>query len=141
MEQGKDNSLYPLLAQSDYILISTPLTDETRGMMDAQAFSHVKPGAVLINVGRGPIIDESVMIEELKPGGRLKGAALDVFAVEPLPLTSELWTLPNTLISPHNMDKTEMFMHESTDFFLNENVQRFIRNIPLLNPVNPLSGY
>ena len=141
MDQGYESSLYPLLRQSDYILISTPLTDETRGMIDRVAFSHVKQGAVIINVGRGPIIDEQVMIEELRPGGKLKGAALDVFTEEPLPCTSELWTMDNVLLSPHNMDKTDTFMHESTEFFLNENVQRFVRNQPLLNPVNPFTGY
>jgi len=140
-EGGKEKSLYLLLQQSDYILISTPLTDETKGMIDKEAFEHIKPGAVIINVGRGPIIDETIMIQELKPGGKLKGAALDVFTVEPLPETSELWTLPNTLISPHNMDKTELFMHESTEFFLYENIPRFLRNQTLFNPVNPFSGY
>jgi phosphoglycerate dehydrogenase-like enzyme len=141
LDQGNAHSLYPLLSQSDYILVSAPLTDQTRGMMDSVAFSHMKQGAVIINVGRGPIIDDDAMIRELQPGGRLKGAALDVFSMEPLPSTSQLWSLDNVLLSPHNMDLTTTSNIESTDFFLNENVPRFLRKQPLLNPVNPWTGY
>ncbi len=72
---------------------------------------------------------------------KLKGAALDVFHTEPLPQDSELWELDNILISPHNMDKTSTFMHEATEFFVNENVPRFICGEELLNPVDVEVGY
>ena len=80
------------------------------------------------------------MIKALQTG-KLKGAALDVFHQEPLPATSELWDLPNVLLSPHNMDQTVTFMHEATEFFLNENLPRFICGEELLNPVDPNLGY
>ena len=92
-------SLNQLFSESDYIVVSAPLTEETRGMIGREQFEHAKDGAVLINVGRGPIIDEDAMIEALK-NGKLKGAGLDVFATEPLPTTSELWRLDNVLLSP-----------------------------------------
>ena len=98
---GKD-SLNQLMSESDYIVCSAPSTGETRGMVNAEAFAAVKPGAVFLNLGRGPVVDEAALIEALKDG-RLRGAALDVFVEEPLPQSSELWDLPNVLISPHNM--------------------------------------
>jgi phosphoglycerate dehydrogenase-like enzyme len=103
---GRDKgSLNQLMGESDYILCSTPSTVETRGMVNADAFAHVKENAVFINLGRGPVVDEQALIGALKTG-RLKGAALDVFVEEPLPPTSELWDMPHVLISPHNMDQT-----------------------------------
>jgi phosphoglycerate dehydrogenase-like enzyme len=137
---GRDKqSLNKLMSESDYIVCSTPSTVETRGMVDAEAFAAVKRNAVFINVGRGPVVDEVALVEALKTG-KLKGAALDVFAEEPLPENSELWDL-NVLISPHNMDQTTTFMHEATEFFLNENLPRFICGEDLLNPVDPNLGY
>lgn len=139
---GRDqSSLHELMSQADYIVCSTPSTVETRGMVSAAAFAAVKPGAVFINLGRGPVIDEAALIQELHPGGRLKGAALDVFSEEPLPASSELWNLPNVLLSPHNMDQTATFMNEATDFFLHENLPRFLCGEDLLNPVDPALGY
>lgn len=135
----KDN-LHKLMGESDYILCSAPLTEETRGMIDEEALEHAKKDAVFINVGRGPIVDENALIEALK-NGKLKGAALDVFETEPLPTSSELWELPNVLISPHNMDQTDTFMHEATEFFVEENLPRFVRGEPLLNPVDSAAGY
>lgn len=139
---GRDKqSLNQLMSESDYIVCSTPSTVETRGMVNEIAFEHVKPGAVFINLGRGPVVDEEAMIEALKDPNRLKGAALDVFKNEPLPNESELWNLPNVLLSPHNMDQTATFMHEATEFFLKENLPRFICGEDLLNPVDPTLGY
>ena len=133
-------SINTIMSSCDYILISAPLTNDTRGMINKEAFEHVNPNAVIINVGRGPIIDEDAMIEALK-NGKLKGAALDVTAVEPLPMDNELWELDNVLLSPHNMDQTETFMAEATEFFVKENLPRFVRGEELLNPVDPAAGY
>ncbi len=93
-------SINKIMSTCDYILISAPLTDATRGMINKEAFDNIHKNAVLINVGRGPIIDEQAMIDALKEG-RMKGAALDVVAIEPLPTSSELWDLNNVLLSPH----------------------------------------
>lgn len=133
-------SINKIMAECDYILISAPLTDQTRGMINKEAFENIHKDAVLINVGRGPIIDEDAMILALKEG-KMKGAALDVVSIEPLPKESELWELNNVLLSPHNMDMTETFTAEATDFFLKENLPRFVRGDFLLNPVDQAAGY
>jgi phosphoglycerate dehydrogenase-like enzyme len=98
-----------LMSESDYILVSAPLTEETRGLIGRDQFAHAKQQAVFINLGRGPVVDEEALIDALKTG-KLKGAALDVFSEEPLPENSELWELENVLISPHNMVRP-MLMH------------------------------
>mmetsp|Transcript_6198 Transcript_6198/g.8060 ORF Transcript_6198/g.8060 Transcript_6198/m.8060 type:complete len:432 (-) Transcript_6198:96-1391(-) len=133
-------SMQKLFSESDYIVCSAPSTVETRGMVNAAAFESVKNNAVFINLGRGPVVDENALIKALKEGN-LKGAALDVFAQEPLPESNELWDLDNVLISPHNMDQTSTFMHEATEFFLRENLPRFMCGKDLLNPVDPRLGY
>jgi len=132
--------LNQVMEQSDYIVVAAPLTDDTEGLVSADAISHAKSDAVLINVGRGPIIDEEAMIAALQDG-TLKGAAMDVTTVEPLPKESALWELENVLLSPHNMDKTATFMKEATEFFVNENLQRFVRDKDLLNAVDAKIGY
>jgi len=132
--------LKDLMAKSDYILISTPLTEQTRGMISAEVLSQCQPSAVIINVGRGPIIDEEALIDALK-NGTIKGAGLDVMTVEPLPKESPLWKMDNVLLSPHNMDMTDTFMKESTEFFVRENLPRFVRGERLLNPVDKSAGY
>ena len=133
-------SLNQLMSESDYIVCSAPSTVETRGMVNADAFENVKDNAVFINLGRGPVVDEEAMISALK-SGKLKGAALDVFSEEPLPSSHQLWELENVLLSPHNMDQTSTFMHEAAEFFVYENLPRFICDKDLLNPVNARLGY
>jgi phosphoglycerate dehydrogenase-like enzyme len=133
-------SLNRLFRESDYILCSAPLTTETRGMIGAEQFNNAKKDAIFINVGRGPVVQEDALVAALQQG-KLKGAALDVFATEPLPKSSPLWEMENVLLSPHNMDQTATFMHEATEFFVQENLPRFIRGEPLLNEVDALAGY
>ena len=138
---GRDKaSLNRLMSESDYIVCSAPSTVETRGLVNAYAFEVVKENAVFINVGRGPVVDEVALWGALKRK-KLKGAALDVFTEEPLPPTHPLWSMPNVLISPHNMDQTATFMHEATEFFMNENLPRFMCGEDLLNPADPNLGY
>ncbi|CAJ1957811.1 unnamed protein product [Cylindrotheca closterium] len=138
---GRDaDSLHTLMGESDYIVCSAPSTVETRGMVNAEAFDHVKQDAVLINLGRGPVIDQAAMTKALQTR-KLKGAALDVFDQEPLPKDDALWKLDNVLLSPHNMDQTATFMTEATDFFLQENLPRFLCGEDLLNPVDVHAGY
>ena len=95
------DELLKLFASCDYILCAMPLTPATQGMIGKAEFDAAKDGAVFINVGRGPIVDEPEMIAALQDG-RLKGAGLDVFAVEPLQKDSSLWSLDNVLLSPHS---------------------------------------
>jgi len=132
--------LEELAGESDYVLISTPLTEQTRGMISEEVLAKCKPSAVIINVGRGPIIDEEALIKALS-NGTIKGAGLDVMTAEPLPKESPLWKLDNVLLSPHNMDMTLTFMRESTEFFVEENLKRFVRGETLLNPVDKGAGY
>ena len=133
-------SLNKLMSEADYIVCSAPSTVDTRGMVNAEAFEHVKKNAVFINLGRGPVVDENALIAALKDG-RLKGAALDVFTEEPLPASSEFWELDNVLLSPHNMDQTSTFMHEATEFFVHENLPRFLCGQDLMNHVDIEEGY
>ena len=130
-----------MLAECDYVLVAAPLTEKTRGMVGREELGRVKDGAVLINVGRGPIVDEQALIDNLKPGGRLAGAALDVFDVEPLPKENELWELPNVLVSSHNMDMTETFMLKSSEKFV-ELLEGWVRGDDGVgNEVDKAEGY
>lgn len=133
-------SINRLFKECEYVQCAAPLTKETKNLIGKEAFDHGDEDTVFINVGRGPVVDEEALIEALQ-NGKLKGAALDVFATEPLPKDSKLWTLENVLVSPHNMDQTATFMHEATDFFVEENIPRFSRGESLLNPTNPSLGY
>lgn len=134
------DGLNELMSKSDYILVATPLTEQTRGLISKQVLAKCKASAVIINVGRGPIIDEEALVEALQKR-LIKGAGLDVMTVEPLPKDSPLWLLENVLLSPHNMDMTLTFMKESTEFFIKENLPRFVRGKQLLNPVDKTAGY
>jgi D-3-phosphoglycerate dehydrogenase len=92
--------LETLLGESDYLVLLCPLTPETRGLIDARTLALMKPGAFLINVSRGALVDEPALIAALE-AGRLAGACLDVFATEPPPADSPLWRLPNVVMTPH----------------------------------------
>ena len=93
------------IAKADYIVLSTPLTPSTRGLMNGSRIAKMQSHAVLINVSRGSIVDESALVEALREK-RIGGAALDVFETEPLPPTHPLWTFENVLLSPHSADHT-----------------------------------
>ena len=99
--QRSITELDAVLPETDILLVTLPLTDETRGMLDARRFGLLKPGAVLINVGRGPIVDEGALLHALQ-SGHLAGAAVDVFDTEPLPADSPLWDAPNLILTPHS---------------------------------------
>jgi phosphoglycerate dehydrogenase-like enzyme len=123
------------LPSADAIVISVPLTDETRGLIDAAAIARMKPGAILVNVGRGGVIDEAALIEALRDE-RLRGAALDVFAREPLPADSPLWELPNVLLSPHTAALSVLENERIVALFV-ENLGRYLRGDELRNRVDP----
>ena len=127
------------LANLDVLVVAAPLTAETRGLVDAAAIARLRRGAFLVNVGRGPIIDEGALIEALD-SGHLSGAALDVFAREPLPPDSPLWALPNVTISPHCSDHTERTLDRALAIYL-DNLQRFLDGGTLRNVVDRQLGY
>lgn len=128
-----------IIARSDYLVVCMPLTAETHKMIGAANLQHAQRHLVLINIGRGPLLDEDALIEALK-NGTILGAALDVFTVEPLPEASELWSLPNVLISPHNADILVDSRHSSVRFFT-ENCKNFLSGQPLDCVVDKSSGY
>jgi phosphoglycerate dehydrogenase-like enzyme len=111
------DDLDTVLSESDYLVIAIPLTELTRGLIGRRELALAKDGAIVINVSRGPVIDENALIDALKKSSPVAGAALDVFTCEPLPKTSPLWDLPNVLLSPHNADMTRDFRHQSVKFF------------------------
>jgi phosphoglycerate dehydrogenase-like enzyme len=128
-----------LLAESDYVVLAAPLTSETRSLMDATRLAKMKSNACLINVGRGPLIEEPALAEALKTK-RLGGAALDVFSKEPLPQDSPLWDLDNLLITPHTAALTEK-LWERHYVSISENVRRYLSGEPLLAVVDKSRGY
>ena len=111
--------------------LDTMLTDATRGMFDHDAFAAMRPGAWFVNVGRGEVVDETALVAALQ-SGRLGGAGLDVFAVEPLPAESPLWTLPNVIVTPHSSGTTTRSDRRTVELFI-DNFARHTRGDPLLN--------
>jgi phosphoglycerate dehydrogenase-like enzyme len=128
-----------LLSESDYIVMALPNMPDTQRFVAAAELAMMKPSAVLINLGRGTAIDEAALHAALS-GQRIRGAALDVFAVEPLPASSPLWELDNLLLSPHCTDNTQTWRHEATGLFV-ENVSRWEAGLPLHNMVDKQVGY
>jgi phosphoglycerate dehydrogenase-like enzyme len=137
-EFGPDG-LIDMIRQCDYVVASAPLTPETRGMIGVREIAAMKPTAVLMNVGRGPVIDETALIPALAEK-RIRGAALDVFTHEPLPPEHPFFTFDNVLLSPHCADNTPTWNEEAMRFFL-QNFDRFAKNEPLLNVVDKHAGY
>jgi phosphoglycerate dehydrogenase-like enzyme len=128
-----------LMAASDYVLVAAPLTPETRGMVGAAQIAAMKPTAVIINVGRGPVIDQSALQAALE-AGKIRGAALDVFEVEPLPAGHPFYKMHNVLLSPHTADHVAEFHALAYPAFF-ENFRRFEAGEPLLNIVDKHAGY
>lgn len=131
--------LHELMRRSDDVLVAAPLTPETRGLVDAEALAAMRSTAVLVNVGRGPVVNETALADALEQG-RVRGAALDVFETEPLPRGHRFWRLPNVLLSPHCADHVPGWVEDGTRVFL-ENLRRFQRGEPLLNVVDKARGY
>jgi len=131
--------LQTMLSACDYVLVSSPLTPETRGVIGEAELHAMKPTAVLINVGRGPVVREAALVAALEER-RIRGAALDVFDVEPLPAGHPFYRLDNVLLSPHCADHTRTWRNDAMEFFL-ENFERYRKGEPLLNVVDKQSGY
>ncbi len=133
------DQLHAMLPECDYVAAAAPLTPETKSLIAGPEFGAMKKSAVIINVGRGPVIDEPAMIEALQ-SGRIRGAALDVFTVEPLPEGHPFYKMENVLLSPHCSDNTEDWLDQAMLFFY-ANLERFHKGEPLLNIVEKSRGY
>jgi len=128
-----------VLAQSDYVVLCVPHTSETVGLIGAEALASTRPGAVLINIARGSVVDEIALIECLQER-HLGGAALDVVAHEPLAPDSPLWQMPNVLVTPHSMS-TAFDENERLAQLFCENLRRYLDGQPLLNVIDKHLGY
>jgi phosphoglycerate dehydrogenase-like enzyme len=135
----RPEQLREMLALSDFVVVATPLTEATRGWIGAAEIAAMKPSAVIINVGRGAVIDEAALIAALA-SGKIRGAALDVFATEPLPAGHPFFRMKNVLISPHCADWTPGFKEHALEAFL-ENFERFQKGEPFQNLVDKRAGY
>jgi phosphoglycerate dehydrogenase-like enzyme len=134
-----EGALGRLLSLSDYLVVTVPRTAETEGMVGARELALLPPGAVVVNVSRGGIVDEEALAGALR-GGRLRGAAFDVFATEPLPASSPLWGLPNALLLPHVSGTSHRFWRRETDLIV-ANLRRYLAGERLLNTVDKHAGY
>jgi phosphoglycerate dehydrogenase-like enzyme len=128
-----------MLSRCDYVVVAAPLNAETRGLIGEAEFAAMKPTAAIINVGRGPVIDERAMIRALSEN-KIKGAALDVFDEEPLPEKHPFYKLENVLLSPHCADHTPDWLDNAMRFFITQ-FERFRCGEPLLNVVDKKLGY
>jgi phosphoglycerate dehydrogenase-like enzyme len=128
-----------LARRSDAVVLATPLTPATRGLFGRDAVAAMKPTAVLVNVGRGPAVDEAALVEALR-ARRIRGAALDVFETEPLPAASPLWSLPNVLLSPHCADNVHGWLEGAMRVFL-KNLELFRAGQPFPHVVDKHRGY
>jgi phosphoglycerate dehydrogenase-like enzyme len=141
---GADRSLGPdglddLLAASDYVVLCTPLTPETEGMIGARELELLGPGGVLVNVGRGALVDTDALVEALC-AGRLRGALLDVTDPEPLPDGHPLWSDPRVLITPH-VANTRAQLDAALARRVEENMARFRAGDELIGAIDPAAGY
>jgi phosphoglycerate dehydrogenase-like enzyme len=136
---GGPDTLSELLAESDFIVLALPLTPETEGMIDAEKLARIKPGAWLINVARGRLIDERALLRALQEGD-LGGAVLDTFRDEPLQPSSPFYDLPNVIVTPHTAWSSGRVLERSVELFC-DYLRRFAAGEPLLNVVDPSAGY
>jgi phosphoglycerate dehydrogenase-like enzyme len=128
-----------LLAESDFVVLAAPLTPETEGMIDDAALAAMKPGAWLINVARGRLVDERALLRALREA-RIGGAVLDTFREEPLPESSPFYELPNVIVTPHTSWSSARVLDRSVELFC-DNLRRYATGGPLLNVVDPEAGY
>lgn len=133
------DQLHRALTDADHVLDALPLTAQTRGLFDAAAFAAMPPRARFYNVGRGGTVDEPALVEALR-AGTIAGAALDVFATEPLPVESPLWAMPNVIVSPHISGDVAGWEDRVVSVFL-DNLRRFAEGEPLENVVDKQAGH
>jgi phosphoglycerate dehydrogenase-like enzyme len=127
--------LAELAGQADAMVVSLPLTDQTAGLIDRATIERLPASCIFVNVGRGGVVDEPALIDALRDR-RIAGAVLDVFATEPLPADSPLWTLPNVLVTPHAAALSARENERITELFA-DNLRRYLDGRPLRNVVEP----
>jgi len=125
------SKLDELLPSTDWLMLCCPLSEETRGLIDARRLALMPKGSHLLNVARGPVVVEKDLIAALT-GGHLGGAYLDVFETEPLPTESPLWDMPNVICTPHNSSTSDGNDRRAGEIFLN-NLDRYLKGQPLVN--------
>ncbi|HEU4673375.1 MAG TPA: D-2-hydroxyacid dehydrogenase [Candidatus Limnocylindrales bacterium] len=133
------NDLPDLVAESDFVVLAMPLTPETEDVVDADLLARFKPGAWLINVARGRLVDERALLRALEEGP-LGGAVLDAFRDEPLPPSSPFYDRPNAIVTPHTSWSSGRVLDRSVELFC-ANLRRYAAGEPLLNVVDPAVGY
>ncbi|HLC05186.1 MAG TPA: D-2-hydroxyacid dehydrogenase [Anaerolineales bacterium] len=146
-DQGAEivERLYPpqalrsMASLCDFLVVTVPLTVETRGIVDKRVLLSLKPASFLIDLSRGGVVDHGALIEVLNEN-RLAGAALDVYPLEPLPESSPLWGMPNVILSPHVAGASKEYSERATELFV-ENLHRYLADQPLLNRFDPQRGY
>jgi D-3-phosphoglycerate dehydrogenase len=139
MSTGKPMVREAAIEQADIVMVAAPLTPSTRGLISREWLDLMAPTAILVNVGRGAIVDTAALVEALQEG-RIGGAALDVTDPEPLPDGHPLWTLDNCLITPHSANPLDMLMPQLVQR-VTDNLIRFAEGRPLVGVVDPAKGY
>ncbi len=135
----KPEQLSEVVAEADYLAVCAPLTPRTRGAVSREVIARLKPTAWIVNIARGPIIDEEALVGALREH-RIGGAALDALAVEPLPAESPLWAFDNVIITPHSSNSSPNVRPRSLAL-VRENLRRYKAGQPLLNVVDLDAGY
>jgi phosphoglycerate dehydrogenase-like enzyme len=120
-----------MASECDFLVVTAPLTEDTRHSVNEEVLRAMKRSAVLVNVARGAVVDEDALISALA-AGTIAGAALDVFEEEPLPATSPLWNLENVILSPHISGNSTRYSEKAAALFA-ENLERYLNKRPLLN--------
>lgn len=137
--------LYPveargsMIKECDFVVITVPLTPETRGLIGKREFELMKPGAYLIDISRGGVVDEAALLDALT-SGKIAGAALDVFASEPLPKTHPLWKAQNAFVTPHIATSSNHYERAAAEMFA-VNLERYLSGLPLYNQFDFDKGY
>ena len=132
-------ALQSMFKECDFVVVTLPKTPRTLNMVGAKEIAALKPSAFLIDVSRGGIVDHTALIQALKDH-KIAGAALDVFPEEPLPAESQLWKLPNVLLTPHISGNTPYYNERAVELFA-ENLQRYVNDLPLYNLIDMERGY
>lgn len=132
-------ALVSMVRDCDFVVLTVPLTESTRGMVNAEVLEGMKSTAYLINISRGGVVDEAALLHVLQTG-QIAGAAMDVFEAEPLPPDNPLWKQPNLIISPHIAGNTDDYNDKAARLFV-ENLRRYIARKDLLNLVDRTRGY
>lgn len=132
-------ALRSMLKECDFVVVALPLNDSTRGLITAAELAAMKPGAFLVDVGRGGIIEPGALLSALQDR-KLGGAALDVFVEEPLQPNSPFWKLPNTIITPHIAGLSQFYNQRAAELFA-ENLKRYLSGDALMNRFDPQQGY